>query len=52
MQTSDYFIKAKMGERQIDSTGLETLVLLKAPDGGWKIRHSHTSRRPARRPAA
>jgi uncharacterized protein YcnI len=50
--TSDYFIKAKMGERNIDSTGLETLVLLMGPDGTWKIRHSHTSSRPARRPAA
>ncbi len=48
--TSEYFIKAKMGERQIDSTGLETLVLLKGSDGTWKIRHSHTSSRP-RRPA-
>jgi uncharacterized protein YcnI len=50
--TSEYFIKAKMGERQIDSGGLETLVLMKGSDGGWKIRHSHTSSRPARRPAA
>jgi uncharacterized protein YcnI len=50
--TSEYFIKAKMGERQIDSTGLETLVLVKSSDGSWKIRHSHTSSRPARRPAA
>ena len=50
--TSEYFIKAKMGEREIDSRGLETLVLLKGPDGSWKIRHSHTSSRPARRPAA
>jgi ketosteroid isomerase-like protein len=41
-----------MGERQLDSTGLETLVLVKAADGSWKIRHSHTSSRPARRPAA
>ena len=49
--TSEYSIKAKMGERAIDSTGLETLVLLKGTDGGWKIRHSHTSSRPARRPA-
>ena len=48
--TSDYSLKAKMGERDIDSGGLETLVLVK--DGGaWKIRHSHTSSRP-RRPAA
>jgi ketosteroid isomerase-like protein len=50
--TSEYSIKAKMGEREIDSRGLETLVLIKGPDGSWKIRHSHTSSRPARRPAA
>jgi uncharacterized protein YcnI len=50
--TSEYFIKAKMAERSLDSTGLETLVLVKGSDGSWKIRHSHTSSRPARRPAA
>jgi uncharacterized protein YcnI len=49
--TSDYFIKAKMGERMIDSRGLETLVLIKGADGNWKIRHSHTSSRPAPKPA-
>ena len=48
--TSRYTIKAKMGERDLDSEGLETLVLVKMPDGAWKIRHSHTSSR-ARRPA-
>lgn len=48
--TSNYTIKAKMGEREIDSGGLETLVLVKGADGAWKIRHSHTSSRP-RRPA-
>jgi ketosteroid isomerase-like protein len=48
--TSEYSIKAKMGEREIDSRGLETLVLVKGADGAWKIRHSHTSSRPARRP--
>lgn len=47
--TSRYTIKAKMGERELDSEGLETLVLVRASDG-WKIRHSHTSSR-ARRPA-
>jgi ketosteroid isomerase-like protein/uncharacterized protein YcnI len=47
--TSRYFIKAKMGERALDSVGLETLVLMKQADGAWKIRHSHTSGR-ARRP--
>jgi uncharacterized protein YcnI len=50
--TSEYSIKAKMGERDLDSRGLETLVLIKAADGSWKIRHSHTSSRPARRPGA
>ncbi len=48
--TSRYTIKAKMGERELDSDGLETLALTKMPDGSWKIRHSHTSSR-ARRPA-
>ena len=48
--TSEYTIKAKMGERQLDSTGLETLVLVKGSDGNWKIRHSHTSSRPRRPP--
>ena len=49
--TSEYLIKAKMGERVLDSGGLETLVLVKAGDGTWRIRHSHTSSR-ARRPPA
>lgn len=49
--TSEYAIKTRMDERVLDSTGLETLVLVKAADGTWKIRHSHTSSRP-RRPAA
>ena len=48
--TSEYSLKAKMGEREIDARGLETLVLIKGSDGAWKIRHSHTSSRPARRP--
>lgn len=48
--TSRYTIKAKMGERVIDSEGLETLLLIRTPEG-WKIWHSHTSSRPARRPA-
>ncbi len=46
--TSRYTIKAKMGLRMLDNEGLETLVLLKTPEG-WKIRHSHTSGRPVRR---
>jgi ketosteroid isomerase-like protein len=50
--TSEYFLKAKIGAREVDARGLETLLLLKGTDGRWKIRHSHTSSRPARRPAA
>ena len=49
--TSVYSIKAKMGERMLDSGGLETLVLIKDASGAWKIRHTHTSAR-ARRPPA
>lgn len=45
-----YALKAKMGERAVDSGGLETLVLVKSDDGRWKIRHSHTSSRPRRPP--
>lgn len=47
---SQYTLKAKMGDRTIDSGGLETLVLVKGTDGAWKIRHSHTSSRPRRPP--
>lgn len=50
--TARYTLKARMGERQIDSEGLATYLLLKGADGAWKIRHSHTSSRPARRPPA
>jgi uncharacterized protein YcnI len=46
---SEYFIKGKTKDRDIDGGGLETLVLIRMPDGAWKIRHSHTSSR--RRPA-
>lgn len=47
--TSEYSLKAKMKDREIDSDGLETLIVIR--DGtGWKIRHSHTSSR--RRPAS
>ena len=49
--TSTYAIKAKMGERMLDSSGLETLMLVKGSDGAWTIRHSHTSSRPRRPPA-
>ncbi|MBA3269377.1 MAG: nuclear transport factor 2 family protein [Acidobacteria bacterium] len=50
--TSEYFIKAKMNTRMLDSVGRETLVLEKQADGNWKIRHSHTGSRarPAPKP--
>ena len=52
--TSEYSLKAHMKEREIDASGLETLILLKREDGRWQIRHSHTSsrRRPATTPPA
>ena len=46
--TSNYALKARVGERDVDSGGLETLVLVKGTDGAWKIRHAHTSSRPRR----
>jgi ketosteroid isomerase-like protein len=49
--TSRYTLKVRMRERDIDSEGLATYVLVKGADGRWQIRHSHTSGR-ARRPAA
>lgn len=48
--TSEYRLKARIGGRDVDATGLETLVLVKDAAGAWCIRHSHTSSR--RRPAA
>lgn len=46
--TADYSIKAKTGERLMDSGGLATFVLSKDASG-WKIRHTATTAR--RRPA-
>jgi len=43
--TSEYALKARVEDRDVDSGGLETLVLVKGTDGAWKIRHSHTSAR-------
>ncbi len=47
--TAEYRLQARIGERQVDAQGLETLVLVKDDAGSWRIRHSHTSskRRPA-----
>ncbi len=46
--TAEYTIKAKTGERLMDSGGLATFVVSKDA-GGWKIRHTMTAAR--RRPA-
>ena len=46
--TADYTIKAKMGERALDSGGIATFVLSKT-GGAWRIRHTSTAAR--RRPA-
>lgn len=48
--TAAYTLTAKAKDRDIESGGLVTWVLVKSTDGGsWRIRHSHTSskRRPA-----
>lgn len=47
--TSEYALKTRVKDRDVDTGGLETLVLVKGDDGAWKIRHSHTSAR--RRPS-
>lgn len=51
--TSEYRLKTRLKDRDIDAAGLETLVVVKGSDGGWKIRHSHVSsrRRPAPSPS-
>jgi ketosteroid isomerase-like protein len=48
--TSEYRLKARVKDREIDAAGLETLVLVRDDMGAWRIRHSHTSSR--RRPPA
>jgi uncharacterized protein (TIGR02246 family) len=48
--TARYTLRAKMKERDVDSEGLATYLLMRSADGTWRIRHSHTSSRPARRP--
>lgn len=42
--TADYMIKAKTGDRLLDSGGLATFVLSK-DKGAWKIRHTSTAAR-------
>ena len=43
--TSDYTLKAVVKDKPVESGGLETLVVAKAANGQWQIRHSHTSSR-------
>lgn len=43
--TSSYTLGARAKERDIDSIGLQTLILVRGQDGDWKIRHSHSSSR-------
>ena len=50
--TAEYRLKARIEGKDVDATGLETMVLLKAEDGAWKIRHSHTSSRRRPGPAS
>ena len=42
--TAEYAIKYQAGERNVDSGGIATHVLVKE-QGQWKIRHSHTAAR-------
>ena len=46
--TSRYTLTAKTTAREIDAEGLATYVLIQTAEGGWQIRHSHTSSRPRR----
>lgn len=44
LYTSEYTAAGRFRERDINSHGTETMVLLRMPDG-WKIRHIHWSSR-------
>lgn len=44
LYTSEYTAKGRFRDRDIDSHGTETLVMLRTEDG-WKIRHIHWSSR-------
>lgn len=48
--TSEYRLRARIEGKDVDASGLETLLLVKDAAGAWRIRHSHTSSR--RRPVA
>jgi ketosteroid isomerase-like protein len=44
LYTSEYTAAGRFRDRDIDSHGTETMVLMRTPDG-WKIRHIHWSSR-------
>ena len=48
--TSEYALQARVAGKDVDTGGLETLVMVRN-DGAWKIRHSHTSARRRATPA-
>ena len=48
--TSEYALQARVAGNNVDTGGLETLVMVRI-DGAWKIRHSHTSARRRAAPA-
>ena len=49
--TSEYALKARVAGKDVDSGGLETLVIVRV-GGAWKIRHSHSSARRRQAPPA
>lgn len=44
LYTSEYHTRGQWREREIDSHGTETMVLVRTPEG-WRIRHVHWSSR-------
>ena len=48
MVTREYSSIGTVGERSIDSVGVETMILIRTSEG-WKIRHIHWSSRARRR---
>ena len=50
--TSEYRLKARIDGKDVDASGLETLVVVRGQDDAWKIRHSHTSSRRRAVPAS
>ena len=47
---AEYRLKARIDGKDVDASGLETLILVRGGDGAWKIRHSHTSSRRKAQP--